>query len=70
MEMLIHTPREIAFILRNRLILAKIPYRDIKVDVIGVDWKDHQTVLKIIEELQRQNRKNQGYERITQRDSA
>ncbi len=56
MEVLIHIPREIAFILRNRLNLVKIPYRDVRVDVIGVEWKNHQTVLRIAEEIQRQGR--------------
>ncbi|RLI75910.1 hypothetical protein DRP05_13915 [Archaeoglobales archaeon] len=47
----VHIPREIAFTLRNRLKFAKIPYIDVRVEVIGVDAESYQTVLRIVDEI-------------------
>ncbi len=56
MDVLIHIPREVAFSVRNRLNVMKIPFKDVKVEVIGVEDKHYQRVLQVVAEIQRQGR--------------
>ncbi|MBO8183554.1 MAG: hypothetical protein H0Z28_12335 [Archaeoglobus sp.] len=51
---LIHIPRNAAFLIRNKLNVMRIPYRDIKVEVIGVREEHYDQVLKILSEIQRE----------------
>ena len=50
---LIHVSRDSAFHLRNKLSVMKIPYKDLKVEVIGVEEEYYDKVLKILSEIQK-----------------
>ncbi|MBO8182365.1 MAG: hypothetical protein H0Z28_06180 [Archaeoglobus sp.] len=62
MDVLIHIPREIAFSVRNRLNVMRIPFEDIRVEVIGVEEQNYQRVLQIVSEIQQQSRDRIGVE--------
>ena len=62
MDVLIHIPREIAFSVRNRLNLMRIPFEDVRVEVIGVGERDYQKVLQIVAEIQQQSKRGVGAE--------
>ena len=47
----VQLPRELAYMVRNRLKMRKIPYKEIRIDLIALD-RDHVGVIeKIISEL-------------------
>jgi len=48
----IQIPRDMAFLIRNRLNILRIPYEDIKVEIIGVKEEHYSKVLKILSEIQ------------------
>lgn len=52
MDVLIHLPREVAFSVRNRLNVMRIPFKDLRVEVIGVREQDYRRVLQIVSEVQ------------------
>ena len=52
MDVLIHLPREVAFSVRNRLNVMRIPFKDLRVEVIGVKEQDYRRVLQIVSEVQ------------------
>jgi len=62
MDVLIHIPREIAFSVRNRLNIMRIPFEDVRVEVIGVGEQYYQRVLQIVAEIQQQHRSEVGAE--------
>ena len=62
MDVLIHIPREVAFSVRNRLNVMRIPFEDIRVEVIGVEEHNYQRVLQIVSEIQQQSRDRIGVE--------
>ncbi len=47
----VQLPRELAFMVRNRLKLKKIPYKDIRVDRIALDQHHIDLIEDIISEL-------------------
>jgi hypothetical protein len=47
----VRLPRDIAFMVRNRLLFRKIPYKEIAIDKIGLDPEYAEVVEKIIEEV-------------------
>ncbi len=47
----VQIPREFAFMVRNRLKLKKIPYKDIRIDTIALDQHHIALVDSIISEL-------------------
>ncbi len=52
MVKIVKLPREAAFSIRNRLIFRGIPYKEIKIDTIGVDEKYYPEVEKILKEFE------------------
>ena len=51
-NVLIHIPRDAAFLVRNKLNVMRIPYTDVRVEVIGVNEEHFDRVLKILSEIQ------------------
>ncbi len=51
MKIKVHMPREIAFSVRNRLNVLRIPYKEVKIEEIEVDLGDYGAVLKILQEF-------------------
>ncbi len=51
---LIYIPENAAYLFRNKLNIMRIPYEDIRVEVIGVKEEHYDQVLKILSEIQRE----------------
>lgn len=52
MVKVVKLPRDAAFSIRNRLIFRGIPYKEIRIDVIGVDERHYPEVEKILKEFE------------------
>lgn len=53
----VQLPRELAFMVRNRLKIRKIPYKEIRVDRIALDQSHVGLIEKIISELREKREK-------------
>lgn len=52
MAKIVKLPREAAFSIRNRLIFKGIPFKEIRIDTIGVDEEYYPEVEKILKEFE------------------
>jgi len=52
MAKIVKLPRKAAFSIRNRLIFKGIPFREIRIDTIGVDEEHYPEVEKILKEFE------------------
>ena len=52
----VQLPRDLAFMVRNRLKMRKIPYKEIRIDLIALDQDYISVIDKIISELREKER--------------